>query len=73
MRPGDERHHSYSGCSEVKFIIENGKTIAGPLKTKKLLFDWLEGFISLYAYKRSHNKTYIPDKIKFSDTNTIYF
>lgn len=63
MRPGDEKHRTFSGIREIKIINDNGQNLAGPFRTKERLISWFNGFVSFYGVSREGNENYITDDI----------
>jgi hypothetical protein len=73
MRPGDEQHASHCGFRLVEFTLDNGRPVAGPFKTKRLMFRWLDCFIAFYGSKtkRDDFEDCIPDQVIFPEWTTM--
>jgi hypothetical protein len=72
MRPGDEQYKTHCGYRLVEFTLLDGRPVAGPFKTKRVLFRWLDSFIAYYGSKtkRSIPNDYIPDEVIIPEWTT---
>ena len=72
MRPGDEELLSYCGHQPVQYNNIEGKPIAGPFRTKRIMLRWLDGFISSHANPRGTCKKYIPDELIIPGNKAVF-
>ena len=71
MRERDEYYKSFCGLKKIIISVHNGRRIAGPFRTKKILLYWLESFISTNSQNRISTIELIPDRLYMLD-KTVY-